>query len=144
MWETLGTAIAAVFNFSALLWISIGTVLGIVVGALPGLTTTMGIAIMLPLCITLGPELGMATLLGVYMGAVTGASIPAILLGIPGNPNAIATVADGQGMARNGEPGRALGLAVTASFIGGMFSLLVLVLVSPFLAKVALSFGPPE
>lgn len=144
MWETLGTAIAAVFNFSALLWISIGTVLGIVVGALPGLTATMGIAIMLPLCITLGPELGMAALLGVYMGAVTGASIPAILLGIPGNPNAIATVADGQGMARNGEPGRALGLAVTASFIGGMFSLLVLVLVSPFLAKVALSFGPPE
>ena len=63
MWETLGTAIAAVFNFSALLWISIGTVLGIVVGALPGLTATMGIAIMLPLCITLGPELGMATLL---------------------------------------------------------------------------------
>lgn len=144
MLETLGTAFTAVFSLSSLLWISLGTIMGITIGALPGLTATMGIAIMLPLCVTLGPALGMSTLLGVYLGAVTGASIPAILLGIPGNPNAIATVADGQGMARNGEPGKALGLAVTGSFIGGVFSLVVLVFVSPMLAKVALSFGPPE
>lgn len=144
MVEVLGTAFTTVFSFSSLLWISLGTIMGITIGALPGLTATMGIAIMLPLCLTLGPALGMSTLMGVYLGAVTGASIPAILLGIPGNPNAIATVADGQGMARNGEPGKALGLAVTASFIGGVFSLLVLVFVSPQLAKVALSFGPPE
>ncbi len=144
MLEVLGTAFEAVFNFSSLLWISIGTIIGITIGAMPGLTATMGIAIMLPICVTLGPTVGMSTLLGVYLGAVTGASIPAILLGIPGNPNAIATVADGQGMARSGEPGRALGLAVTGSFIGGVFSLFVLVFVSPLLAKVALSFGPPE
>lgn len=144
MFEHFMPALATVFQLSSLLWISFGVVIGITVGALPGLTATMGIAIMLPMCLMMEPSLGMATLLGVYLGAVTGASIPAILLGIPGNPNAIATVADGQAMAKKGQAGKALGLAVTASFIGGVFSLLVLMTISPFLAKFALSFGPPE
>lgn len=144
MFAHVAVAFSGVFQLASLFWISIGVIIGIIVGALPGLTATMGIAIMLPMCLMMNPALGMATLIGVYLGAVTGASIPAILIGIPGNPNAIATVADGQAMAKKGEAGRALGLAVVASFIGGVFSLIVLMTVSPFLAKFALSFGPPE
>ena len=101
-------AMRQVFNPGTLLWIALGEVLGIVLGALPGLTATMGIALMLPVSFQLSKAAGMALLLGVYCGAVSGASIPAILLGIPGNPNAIATVTDGLGMTRKGQAGQAL------------------------------------
>jgi len=133
-----------VFNLQTVLWIALGEVFGIVIGAIPGLTATMGIALMLPLSFQLSNATGMALLLGVYCGAVSGASIPAILLGIPGNPNAIATVYDGHSMTKKGLAGQALGGAVVASFIGGILSLVALALFSPVIARFTLAFGPAE
>ncbi|MFP4430693.1 MAG: tripartite tricarboxylate transporter permease [Spirochaetaceae bacterium] len=121
-----------------------GVTLGIIMGAIPGLTATMGIALMLPLSIRLETATGMGLLLGVYCGAIIGASIPAILLGIPGNPNAIATVYDGYAMTQSGRGAEALGGAVVASFIGGMISLALLALFAPAIARFTLEFGPPE
>jgi putative tricarboxylic transport membrane protein len=140
----LVSGIVQVFNVQTILWIALGEVLGIIIGALPGLTATMGIALLLPLSFQLARATGMGLLLGVYCGAVSGASIPAILLGIPGNPNAIATVYDGLGMTRKGLAGQALGGAVVASFIGGILSLLALALFSPIIARFTLAFGPAE
>jgi len=104
----------------------------------------MGIALMMPISFQLPTATGIGLLLAVYCGAVSGASIPAILIGIPGNPNAIATVEDGLLMTKKGKAGEALGGAVVASFIGGIGSLLVLVLFSPLVARLTLAFGPAE
>ena len=131
-------------NFQTLFWICVGSILGIVLGALPGLTATMGIALMLPVSFYLPTATGMALLLSVYTGAVSGASIPAILLGIPGNPNALATTEDGYKMCKRGLAGQALGGAALASLIGGMLSVLVLCFFAPFLAKATLAFGSSE
>lgn len=133
-----------VMNLSTILWCAFGSVLGIILGALPGLTATMGIALVMPISFQLPTATGIGMLLAVYCGAVCGASIPAILLGIPGNPNAIATVEDGQLMTKKGMAGQALGGAVLASFIGGMGSLVFLVFFSPLIAKLTLAFGPAE
>ena len=142
--ESLISGFLQIFSVETILWIALGEVLGIVLGALPGLTATMGVALMLPISFQLSNATGMALLLGVYCGAVSGASIPAILLGIPGNPNAIATVYDGHAMTQKGLAGQALGGAVIASFIGGIGSLVLLVLFSPLIARFTLLFGPAE
>lgn len=131
-------------NIQTVLWMAIGSILGIILGALPGLTATMGIALVMPISFQLPTATGMGLLLAVYCGAVSGASIPAILLGIPGNPNAIATVADGVKMTMKGKAGQALGGAAIASFIGGIGSLICLVFLSPLIAKATLAFGPAE
>ena len=131
-------------NVETFVWIAIGSILGIVLGALPGLTATMGVALMLPVSFYLPTATGMAMLLAVYCGAVSGASIPAILLGIPGNPNALATVEDGYRMAKNGRGGLALGSAALASLIGGLLSLVILCIFAPILGAATLAFGPAE
>ena len=136
--------IGQVFTIQTILWIASGEILGIILGSLPGLTATMGIALMLPISLQLPQATGLGLLLGVYCGAVSGASIPAILLGIPGNPNAIATLYDGQAMTNRGKAGEALGGAVIASFLGGIGSLIILVLFSPIVARFTLLFGPAE
>lgn len=133
-----------VLNIQTMLWCSFGSILGIILGALPGLTATMGIALVMPISFQLSAATGIGMLLSVYCGAVCGASIPAILLGIPGNPNAIATVEDGLLMTKKGHAGQALGGAIVASFIGGMGSLLCLMLFAPLIAKLTLAFGPAE
>lgn len=142
--DALGKGLEFVLQPSTLLWIIVGDIVGIVIGALPGLTATMGLALFLPITIQLDPLTGISLMLGLYFGAVTGASIPAILFGIPGNPNAIATVFDGLPMARKGQAGVALGGAVIASFIGGLISTLALLIASPALARFSLLFGPAE
>ncbi len=136
--------IELILTIETVVWISIGSILGIVLGALPGLTATMGVALMLPISYYLPTATGMALLLAVYTGAVSGASIPAILLGIPGNPNALATAEDGFRMSQKGLGGMALGGAVVASLIGGLLSLTILALFAPLLAKATLAFGPAE
>lgn len=136
--------LAQVTNISTVLWMAFGSILGIILGALPGLTATMGIALIMPISFQLPSATGIGLLLAVYCGAVSGASIPAILLGIPGNPNAIATVEDGILMTKKGKAGQALGGAVVASFIGGMGSLVCLILFAPLIAKLTLAFGPAE
>ena len=123
-----------------LLATAIGALLGLVVGMIPGMTISSGIIIVLPLTFVLEPDFSIALLLGLYVSGMTGGSFSAILLNIPGTPSASATAIDGYPMAARGEAGRALGVAITASFAGGLFSFLCLYFIAPELAKVALQF----
>lgn len=142
--DTLLQGFMQIANVSTIVWMAIGSIVGIILGALPGLTATMGIALMMPISFRLPTATGIGLLLAVYCGAVSGASIPAILIGIPGNPNAIVTVEDGLRMTKKGKAGQAIGGAVVASFIGGIGSMLALMLFSPLIAKFTLAFGPAE
>ncbi len=117
---------------------------GIIIGALPGLTPAVGVGLLVPVTFGMNPVTGLIILGSIYVGAVYGGAITAVLLNIPGEPGNIVTTFDGHPMARNGEPARALGLAGIASTIGGLFSVVVLILLAPPLAKVALKFGPGE
>jgi len=132
------------FEPTVLLMILAGTVLGLVMGALPGLTAAMTIALLIPLTFGLEPILGIGMLLGGFVGAVAGGAIPAILLGIPGTPSSVATTFDGYPMAKRGNAGKALGIAISSSFIGGLAGAILLLLVAPPIASFALRFGPAE
>jgi putative tricarboxylic transport membrane protein len=124
--------------------ILIGLLSGIVVGILPGLTATMGVAVLVPFTFVLSPEQGMALILGMYCGAIYAGSVSAILVNIPGTPAAIATNLDGNPLAKQGKAGEALGMATVGSFIGGTFSVIILFFAAPLIASFALKFGPPE
>jgi len=127
-----------------LLAVAFGTGLGLLVGAMPGLSATMAIALLVPVTFVLRPETGISMLAAIYMGAMYGGSIAAILVRTPGTPSAAATVLDGYPMAQRGEAGRALGISLTASFVGGTVSSLFLLTIAPILGRVALMFGPVE
>ena len=142
--EALLTGLVLALTWESILAVILGCIVGIVIGAIPGLTFTMGIVLLLPLTFSLPPIPAMALLLGVYIGGMTGGSVSAILLGIPGTPSAAATVFDGHPMAKQGHAGKALGTAVIVSIFGGIFSLLVMMLVSSQIAAVAIKFGPVE
>jgi len=131
-------------QLSTLLSTAIGSLLGLIVGMIPGMTISMGIIIVLPLTFVLPPDISIALLLGLYVGGMTGGSFSAILLNIPGTPSAAATALDGHPMAVKGEAGRALGIAITASFLGGLFSFICLYFVAPLLAEIALKFRSPD
>ena len=138
------TGILSVLTFQALALILGGTLIGIVIGAIPGLTVTMGVALFLPITFSMSPVNGLSLLVGLYIGGTSGGLISAILLKIPGTPASIATTFDGAPMAARGEAGKALSIGIIYSFLGGMFSLLVLFFTAPMLANVALEFGPYE
>lgn len=144
MLEGILATLSDVFTIQTLVFICIGVLAGIVVGSLPGLTATMGVALLVPITFTMTPENGMALLLGMYNGAIYGGSISAILINIPGTPAAIATNMDGYPLAKQGQAGRAIGMATVASFLGGTFSVFVLMGAAPLIANFALRFGPPE
>src|ERR671914_3144872 len=144
MFELLGEGIATILQGKYLLPLFVGTLIGVVGGALPGITITMTVIVVLPFTFGLEPLQGLAAMIGVYVGGETGGLITSCLLGIPGKPSAVATTFDGFAMARNGEPGRALWLGIWASFFGGLLGGLFLVLVTGPLAAFALQFGPWE
>src|SRR5919205_544019 len=121
-----------------------GTVLGVIVGALPGLSGSTTTALLLPLTIGMGPVASVAFLGAIYCAANFGGSITAILINSPGDPSASATAFDGYPMAQRGEAGRALGMSAVASAIGGVFRVIRLLIAAAPLARVAYSFGPPE
>ena len=125
-------------------WCLLGTVLGIVVGAIPGLTGAMLIALTLPLTYYMDAVPSVVLLIGMYVGSISGGLITATLLRMPGTPSNIMTTFDGYPMARDGKPGRALGLGITASFVGGLLSWVVLVLLAKPLSIWATRFGPFE
>jgi len=118
----------------------IGVFVGLVVGMIPGMTISTGIIVVLPVTFVLPADISIALLLGLYVGGMTGGSFSAVLLNIPGTPSASATALDGFAMAERGEAGRALGIAIFASFTGGLFSFLCLFCIAPLLADVALEF----
>ena len=127
------------------LWVTaLGTLGGIVIGALPGLTATMGVALLVPMTFGMEPVNGLSMLIGIFVGGIYGGCISSILIKTPGTPASAATVLDGYPMAQNGQAGKALGMATIASAAGGLFSSVVLATVAPQLASVALKFGPAE
>lgn len=121
-----------------------GVFAGIIFGALPGFSATMGVAVFVPFSYALEPEGALLLLSGVYCGGVYGGSIPAILLGIPGTPASAPTAMEGRPLTRRGESGRALALCTAASSTGGFISALALIFMAPVLAMIALKVGPPE
>lgn len=122
-----------------------GTLIGILVGAMPGLSSIMGLSIMMPLTLSLEGNAGILMLLGIFCGAIYGGSITAILIKTPGTANSAATVLDGYPMAtRLGQPGRAIGISTMASTFGGLFSAVMLLWTAPLLSKFALKFGAAE
>ncbi|ORE97838.1 tripartite tricarboxylate transporter permease [Aurantimonas sp. 22II-16-19i] len=136
----LGEAFAPATLFA----IVIGTTLGVVIGALPGLGSVVGLSICLPFTFGMETVPSLALLLGVYCGSVYGGSISAILINSPGTPQSAATMLDGYPMAQRGEAGAALGWATAASVVGGLISCVVLILAAPQLARFATRFGSVE
>ena len=117
---------------------------GVVIGALPGLNATTGAALLLPFTLTLEPVEAIAILAAIYCSATFAGAITAILINTPGTSASATTCLDGYPLAERGEAGRALGLAVVSSTIGGVFSVIVLMLAAPLLARAAYNFAPPE
>ena len=124
--------------------IFVTTIIGVVIGVLPGLGATTGAALLLPFTLTMEPVNAIAVLATIYVSATFAGSITAILINTPGTAAAAATTFDGYPLAQRGEAGRALGVAVVSSTIGGVFSVAVLCFAAPLLARVAYEFRPPE
>ncbi|TCS42526.1 tripartite tricarboxylate transporter permease [Reinekea marinisedimentorum] len=144
MFEYLIGGLATAFSPTVLPVLLFGVVGGVVLGALPGLTATMGVAILLPFTFGMEPTAALVMLIGVYIGGIYGGSIAAILLKTPGTPASAASVLDGYSMTLKGQAARALSISAVASFIGGLTSTIVLIAIAPMLAKFALRFNAPE
>jgi putative tricarboxylic transport membrane protein len=122
----------------------IGILLGTIIGVLPGLGGANGVAILLPLTFTMPPNSAIILLTCIYWGALFGGAITSVLFNIPGEPWSVATTFDGYPLAKNGQSGQALTAAFTSSFVGALFSIVLITFFAPLLAEVALKFGPPE
>ena len=120
------------------------TIIGIIFGSIPGLSATMAVSLFLPLTFAMEAKLGFSLLIALYIGAISGGLIAAILLNIPGTPSSIVTCFDGHPMAKKGEAGKALGMGIVYSFLGGLLSFVALIFLAPSLADVALRFSPIE
>ncbi len=127
-----------------LLMVFVGTFMGLTFGTLPGLTATMGIALMIPLTYSFSQVAAIGMLFGIYVGGIAGGAVASILINIPGTPNALVTTFDGYPMAQQGRAAEAMGWAAIASFLGSLISWVVLVFFSSYLAQVCVSFSSPE
>jgi putative tricarboxylic transport membrane protein len=142
--DAITNGLLMALGWQPLLAVAIGSMVGVVFGAIPGLTFSMALALLLPFTFGMAATPAIALLIGVFIGGMTGGSVSAILIGIPGTPSAAATVFDGYPMMQKGEASVALGGAVIASVFGGLFSLMVMVLLLEPLASLAIKFGPAE
>ena len=142
--EHLAAGWDLIFSWQTIFFVFIGVLLGSVIGAIPGLTCTMAMAIFVPFTFFMAPMQGIPFLLGLYKGGTYGGSISAILLNVPGTGSNVATVMDGYPMHQQGQGGRALSAALYASLVGDFFGTCVLVLVAPLLAKLATEFSPAD
>ncbi|GHB17670.1 tripartite tricarboxylate transporter permease [Salinicola rhizosphaerae] len=138
------TGLTNVLSLTNIACILGGTVLGLFVGAMPGLSATMALALLLPLTFSFDPATGLSMLAALYVGASYGGSIAAILLRTPGTPSAAATVLDGFPLSQQGKAGQALGISLFASFFGGLMSGIALLTAAPLLGTLVLEFGPVE
>ena len=141
---SLAGGLVQAFEPLNLLMIVIGCTVGLFVGAMPGLGSVNGVAILLPITFLVPPTAAIIFLAAVYYGAMYGGAISSITLGIPGASTAVATVFDGRPLAMSGKADQALTAAAIASFIGGTISVVLFTLFAPPLAEFALKFGPPE
>ena len=144
MWALLGQSFSVVFNPVTLLYICVGTIVGVVMGAMPGISASMAVVIAMTFSYALDPLPAIALLVAVYCAAITGGGISAILFSIPGTPSSATTTFDGYPMAQRGEGGKALGVMLITSAIGGIISCIALLMLTQPLASVALKFGPSE
>ncbi|HZK61270.1 MAG TPA: tripartite tricarboxylate transporter permease, partial [Anaerovoracaceae bacterium] len=137
-------ALGAQFYFTNIIILAGAVLLGIIVGAIPGLTATMALALLINLSYGMEFNLAISFLLGVYVGAIMGGCYSAIMVNIPGTPAAAATAMDGFPLAMRGEGGLAIGTGVIASFFGMLVSIICLIFLTPFVYKIALKFGQWE
>ena len=138
------TCLINVLQPHTLLVICLGAIGGILVGALPGLTATMGVALLVPFSFGMSMDVSIGMLLGLYCGAMYGGSIASILIRTPGTPAAAATLLDGYPMGQKGEASRALSMSLWASFIGGLIGCGIMTFLSPQVSVFALKFSPAE
>jgi len=120
------------------------TGIGIIFGAIPGLTATIAIAMMLPITFSMATTMGISTLVALYIGGISGGLVSAILLNMPGTPSSIATCFDGRPMALKGQGGKALGVGVVFSFVGTVLSIAAMIFIAPPLAAITIKFGAWE
>lgn len=144
MLDTFATGFMLFLSWWNVLAIFVGVAIGVVIGAIPGMTGTMGVALALPFTFTMNPITGILLLVGIYKGALYGGSISAILIKTPGTPAAACTVLDGYPLARKGRAGQALNMALYASCIADFVSNLSLIFFAGVIASFALRFGPAE
>ncbi|WP_299026393.1 tripartite tricarboxylate transporter permease [uncultured Sulfitobacter sp.] len=142
--ETLFAGAELLMRWDVLAALLIGSIGGVIIGAIPGVGAAVAIAILLPATFSLDPIVGLTMLLGIYGSSMYGGALPAILINTPGTAVNALTTYDGYPMTERGEPQRALALAYSASFWGGVFGILCLILLSPLLALIAPHFGSRE
>ena len=140
----MGSSLLSLMHPITLGWIVIGVVVGIIFGAVPGLTATTAVALFTPITFDLDFTDSFAFLLGIYCGGYYAGSIPAVLINTPGAPGNAATALDGNALAKKGQAGKALSLSVTGSWFGGIFSAVCLLFFAPVFTAMALKFGPQE
>lgn len=136
--------LVTVLTPQVLLLLLFGVSAGFLVGAMPGLTATMAVALLVPLTFPFGAARGLSLLLAIYVGAVSGGLVPAILINTPGTPASIATTFDGYPMTKRGEAGKALSLALLASVFGSLIGIALLIALAPAISRLALGFSGPE
>ena len=142
--ESLGLGFSVALQPAVLWYAFLGCLVGTLVGVLPGIGPLAGISILLPITFGLNATNAIVMLAGIYYGSQYGGSTTSILLRIPGEASSVMTCIDGNAMARKGRAGAALCIAAVGSFVAGTFGVIVLTLVAPPLATLALRFGPPE
>jgi putative tricarboxylic transport membrane protein len=144
MLDNLMLGFQTAFTPENLLWCFIGVFMGTVIGVLPGLGSTTGVAVLLPLTLSFEPVTALIMLAGIYYGSQYGGTITSVLISTPGEAASVVTTLDGYQMARRGRAGAALSIAAIGSFVAAIISLLLLILLAPPFAEFALRFGPPE
>ncbi|WP_134702782.1 tripartite tricarboxylate transporter permease [Ammoniphilus sp. YIM 78166] len=144
MLDYILSAFVHIFEWQNLLTMFLGVAVGMIIGALPGLSVTMGVALALPLTFSMPPSAAILLLVGIYCAGTYAGSISAILLNNPGTVASAATAADGFHLAQKGKASFALNISIYASVAGGLISGIVLLLIAPQVAKFSLKFGPPE
>jgi putative tricarboxylic transport membrane protein len=142
--EHYAQAIATVFLPQNILAICLGGLWGLLAGALPGISTSMAVVLLLSFTYSLSPMTAFCMLVAAYCGGITGGSITSILFGIPGEPSAVPTVIEGHAIAKQGRAAHALWVFLLTSIFGGIFSVFVMMAATPLIARFALTFGPPE
>lgn len=144
MWENLMLGFSTALTVENLLWCFVGVLVGTVIGLMPGLGSTTGVAILIPLTLGMEPVTALIMLAGIYYGAQYGGTITSVLISTPGEAASVVTTLDGYQMARNGRAGAALAIAAIGSFIAAIISLALLMALAPPFAQFALNFGPVE
>lgn len=142
--STFASSLEILLHWQVLAALLVGSIGGVIIGAIPGVGAPVAIAILLPATFSLEPIVGLTLLLGIYGSSMYGGAIPAILINTPGTPVNVLTTYDGYSMTKAGDPRRALSLAYSASFFGGTFAVICLIVLAPVLAFIAPNFGSRE